>query len=250
LAERKTEGTDNAWLYLSFEQAIGRIVYGFYDSVGIPESPSVPFATPIIDFPDSITYGSWFTGDTSFDVVASGLELTVEYTFTGFADAFGTIILPDDVGTFPCIQVNYSEEYVYLWMGVPLQYSYLRSYFYLTKEAGISAIITSLDSETPVPNDFSVAQTFARLYDSSKLSSAPPVPMNLAITKTGGDMILTWQPGTTQREMYFNVYSSPIPHAPFESEAWTVEATGLDTTAWTDENVTEELKFYRVTAAD
>lgn len=250
IAERKTENSDHSWLYLSFEQDVGRTVYGFYDSIGLPESPSVPFSSAIIDFPDSITYGTWFTGSTTFDVTSAGVDMVVEYSFTGFADAYGTVILPDDAGSHECIQVNYSEQYVYTWMGIPLQTSHIRTFFYLADGTGIVAFITSVESENTVPNDFSVAQSFARMYESSKLPSTPPAPVNLEITMAAGDVVLTWQPGTNQRDMTYNVYSSHNPHESFESGTWTIEATGLTTNTWTDEGVSEELKFYRVTSVE
>jgi len=250
IAEKKTEDSNLSWLYLSFEEDVGRTVYGFYDSVALPESPSVPFSSPVVDFPDSITYGTWFNGYTTFDVTSEDVDMTVDYSFTGFADAYGTIILPDDAGSYDCIQVNYSEQYVYTWMGIPLQTSYIRTFFYLTGEAGIAALITSQESENPVPNDFSVAQSFTRLYESSKLSIAPPAPVNLVITMVGSDMVLTWQPGTNQRDITYTVYSSTNPYESFESGVWTIEATGVSTTTWTDVGISEELKFYRVTSEE
>ena len=250
ISERKTDSSDQAWMYLKFESAVGRTNYGFYDNVGLPESPSVPFTPPIVDFPDNITYGTWFMGSTSFDVISEGYEMTINYSFTGFADAWGTIILPDDAGTFECIQVNYDEEYIYTWMGYPIAESYIRSYYYLTKEAGLSTIITSLEDENPVPNDFYVANTFARLFESSKLAVEPQVPVNLEITITGNDAVLNWEEGTENRDITYNIYSSSDPYLEFDPETWTTEVTGIDNTTWTDETVTEVRKFYRVTAVN
>ena len=71
--------------------------------------------------------------------------------------------------TYDCIQINYSEEYVYYFYNTPIQYSYIRSYYYLAEDIGIVAIITSLEDSNPIPNDFNIANTFARLYDSSKI---------------------------------------------------------------------------------
>ncbi len=187
-------------------------------------------------------------GSTSFDVISGGYDMTINYSFTGFADAWGTIILPDDAGTFDCIQVNYDEEYIYTWMEIPIAYSYIRSYYYLTKEAGISTIITSLEEDNPVPNDFYVANTFARLFDSSKLAVEPPAPVNLEITISGNDVTLNWEQGTGNRDETYNVYSSLDPYLEFDPETWTMEATGIIETIWTDFAVTEEKKFYRVTA--
>jgi len=250
VAERKTDGADQAWMYLKFTESVGRTNYGFYDAVGVPESPSVPFTPPIVDFPDNITYGTWFMGSTSFDVISGGYEMTVNYSFTGFADAWGTIILPDDAGTFDCIQINYDEQYDYYWMGVLIQTSYIRSYYYLTNEAGISTIITSLEDDSPIPNDFYVANTFARLYESSKLATEPPAPINVEITVTGNDAILNWEEGTENRDITYNIYSSIDPYLEFDPETWTTEVTEIVNTTWTDIAVTEARKFYRVTAAN
>ncbi|MBC8385440.1 MAG: hypothetical protein H8E57_07990 [Candidatus Cloacimonetes bacterium] len=250
VAERKTDDSDQAWMYLKFTESAGRTNYGFHDAVGVPESPSVPFTPPIIDFPDNITYGTWFMGSTSFDVISGGFDMTIEYSFTGFADAWGTIILPDDAGTFDCIQVNYDEQYDYYWMGYLIQTSYLRSYYYLTKETGISTIITSLEDDSPVPNVFSVANTFARLFESSKLNVEPPIPVNLEISIVDDDAILVWEEGAMNREITYNVYSSVDPYLEFDPETWTLEEADISATTWTDETLTEDKKFYCVTAVN
>ena len=53
---------------------------------------------------------------------------------------------------------------------MPIQYSYIRSYYYLAEGLGIVAIITSLEEQSPIPNDFNIANTYARLFDTSKLA--------------------------------------------------------------------------------
>lgn len=168
IAEKKTNENGTAWMYLNFEEGAGRQNFGFYDAVNLPDSPAVTFNPVIVDFPDNLTYQSYFTGSTNFSAFVGNYELDIEYNFTGFVDGYGSIILPDDMGTHECIQVNYSEEYVYYFYDTPIQYSYVRSYYYLAEGIGIAAIVTSLDSDNPVPNDFNVANTIARLYDTSK----------------------------------------------------------------------------------
>ena len=170
IAERITNENGFAWMYLDFLAGTGRKNFGFYDEIGVPDSPSVPFSPPIIDFPDNLSYQSYFSGTTNFDVFMSGLDINIEYEFSGFADAYGTVILPNGLGEHECIQINYEEQYTYYWMGTPIQYSYLRSYYYLAEDLGIVAIITSLEEENPVPNGFNIANTFARMYDSSKIT--------------------------------------------------------------------------------
>lgn len=105
----------------------------------------------------------------------SGLDIDIEYEFTGFVDGYGTVILPDGLGEFNCIQINYEEKYTYYWMQTPIQTSYLRSYYYLAEGLGIVAIVSSREEEAPVPNDFNIANTIARLYDSSKLDQGTAV---------------------------------------------------------------------------
>lgn len=175
IAERKIDPSGTMWMYLDFQSGTGRTNFGFYDAVGVPESPSVPFNPPIVDFPDNITYQSFFTGTTNFDVTMSGLDIDIEYEFTGFVDGYGTVILPDGLGEFNCIQINYEEKYTYYWMQTPIQTSYLRSYYYLAEGLGIVAIVSSREEEAPVPNDFNIANTIARLYDSSKLDQGTAV---------------------------------------------------------------------------
>lgn len=185
VAERKTSGGETSWLYLDFQTGVGRTSYGFYDAVGLPESPSVPFSPPIVDFPDNLSYQSFFEGATTFVATSSGIDLDVDYEFVGFCDAWGTVILPDGAGEHDCIQVNYEEQYTYKWMGTPIQYSWVRSYYYLAEDLGIVAIIISREDEAPVPSNFTIANAIARMYDSSKLDplvdvAAAPAAFRLA----------------------------------------------------------------------
>ena len=168
IAEKRVDGNNASWMYLKFEEGVGRNNYGFYDAVNLPDAPSVSFSPSIVDFPDNLTYQSFFMGSTNFGASLGGYDLDIEYSFTGFADGYGTCILPDGVGTYDCIQVNYSEEYVYYFYNTPIQYSYIRSYYYLAESLGIAAIITSMEDANPIPNDFNIANTFTRLYDTSK----------------------------------------------------------------------------------
>jgi len=168
IAEKKISESGASWIFLDFSAGIGRTNYGFYDEVGVPESPSVPFSPPIVDFSDNLTFQSYFSGTTNFTVISSSVEMDVEYEFSGFADAFGTVILPNELGERECVQINYEEHYTFLWMGTPVQHSYLRSYYYLAEDLGIVAIITSLEDDAPAPNDFNVANTIARMFESSK----------------------------------------------------------------------------------
>lgn len=196
IAERKDSDSGSSWLYLDFQSGVGRTNYGFYDEVGTPESPSVPFNPEIVDFADNLSYQSFFMGSTSFNVTSAGVELEVDYAFTGFCDAYGTVILPDGLGEHECIQVNYEEEYVFKWMDVPVQYSYIRSYYYLADELGIVAIIISREEANPVPNDFNIAAAIARMYETSKQDPNNAVSEFPAVIQLGGNYPNPFNPHT------------------------------------------------------
>lgn len=218
IAERRISSDGNAWMYLDFEDNIGRRNFGFYDPVGVPDSPSVPFNPSIVDFPDNLSYQSYFTGTTSFDVYMSGLDININYEFSGFADAYGTIILPDGLGEHNCIQVNYEEQYTYNWMGTPIQYSYIRSYYYIAEDLGIVAIITSLEEESPVPNNFNIANTIARMFESSKSSNNGLLgDVNADDTINVLDVVLT-----------VNIILGE--HTPTEQELWASDVNEDETT--------------------
>ena len=70
-------------------------------------------------------------------------------------------------------------------------------------------------------------------------------PQNLVISTSGNDVILTWNSGS--RNGVYNVYSSTEPEAEFPS-GWTLIGENIENTTWTDFNVTEDIKFYCVTA--
>jgi len=218
VAEKKTHSSGNAWMYLDFEEGVGRRNFGFYDAIGVPDSPSVPFLPSIVDFPDNLSYQSYFTGSTSFDVYMSGLDINSAYEFTGFADAYGTIILPDGLGEHNCIQVNYEEQYTYNWMGTPIQYSYLRSYYYIAEDLGIVAIISSIEDEAPVPNNFNIANTVARMFESSKVSNDGLLgDVNADLTINILDVVLT-----------VNIILGE--HIPNEYESWASDVNEDSTT--------------------
>jgi hypothetical protein len=181
----------------------------------MPESPSVPFGPAIIDFPDNLSYQSFFEGSTSFVVTVTGVDLDVDYEFIGFADAYGSIILPDGLGEFDCIQINYEEQYTFNYLGVPIQYSYIRSYYYLVEDLGIAAIIISREDENSVPNDFNIANAVARLYDSSKLDTGTSVDTGPAAFELSANYPNPFNPKTTisfdlprASEVRLNIYDT------------------------------------------
>ena len=100
IAEKRIDGNNSSWMYLKFEEGIGRHNFGFYDAVNLQDSPSVSFNPSIVDFPDNLTYQSYFTESTNFNASLGNYDLDIEYSFTGFVDGYGSCVLPDGLGTY------------------------------------------------------------------------------------------------------------------------------------------------------
>jgi hypothetical protein len=171
IAERKTYDEEVYWHYLRFESGIGRINYG-YSLIYSPELyPAVIYNPPVIDFPDSLTYQSYFEGTTSIDFIPDNPypDVEFEHLYNGYVDAYGTIILPNNLGIHDCIQVNCEIEYIMYIMGTPETHHYQRFYYYLVEEIGIVVKIASEISNYPVPDNFDIAISLSRIFEFSKV---------------------------------------------------------------------------------
>jgi hypothetical protein len=166
IAEKRTGDGSAAYLFLDFQSGTGRVNYGACQP-GVLDIPYV-FNPPIVDFPATINFMDFWDGQSEFAAQSSGIDLTVEYFFTAFCNAYGTLTLPGGLGSFPCLQVNYLEHFKYYWEGMLIQESYIRSFYWLIETAGIAVIIVSEEGSTPPPENFSYSAGYNRMYESSK----------------------------------------------------------------------------------
>ena len=209
VVEKKTGGGDPAYMYLDFKPDTGRVNYG------VCQPPTLPipyvFNPPIVDFTDPVDYMDNWSGTTTFEAESSGFVLDVNYDFNAFCNAYGEIILPDGLGTFPCLQVDYLEHYKFYWSGILMQESYIRSYYWIIPEAGIAVIISSEEGSVPPPVAFDYSKVFSRMYESSKLIQSNEFNLDLTVFLEGafdgntGMMGTSLNPGVLPLSQPFNI---------------------------------------------
>ena len=98
LAEKMTfESNGEArWLFIEQIPLLGRKVHGFFDATF--DSLGVPFANPVVDFPDPMRYGDVWANHIVFESSVSqlGFEVPIRYTQVSEfeVDAWGYVNLP------------------------------------------------------------------------------------------------------------------------------------------------------------
>lgn len=219
VAERKTSELDGARAWLYFEQVpgLGRRTYGFYDITFSGAQPSTPFKTPILDFPETIRYkDTWatatsytteiFTIDTGPDPDdpedtggSFSIPAVFNYSSTATVDAFGIINLPG-LGFGEGLRVNELVTYdvqVDLGLGdgfFTVATEYVRNYYFLMEDHGIAVQITSKQETQPPSNDFAVAASFVRLFETNHgAGDRPPDGVTgFKITLGKDKILLNW----------------------------------------------------------
>jgi hypothetical protein len=219
ITEQKTGGGNPAYMYLDYQAGTGRMNYGICQPGTLP-SPYV-FNPPLIDFPSTIGFMDNWIGNTTFQAEAGGFTVDVEYDFIAFCNGYGTLTLPGGLGDFPCLQVSYLEHYKFIFMGTPLQESYIRSFYWVIPDAGITVIISSQEGSSPPPEDFDYSNVYSRMYESSKLNPSNEFTLNLTVFLEGpyntvsGLMNTSLNPNNIPTSQPFNV--SPWNYAGTES---------------------------------
>lgn len=183
IVEKKTGAGDPAYMFLDFKPDTGRVNYG------VCQPPTLPipyiFNPPIVDFPDPINFMDNWSDATTFQAESGGFTLDVNYDFNAFCNAYGELILPGGLGTFPCLQVDYQEHYKFYWSGILFQESYVRSYYWIIPNAGIAVIISSEEGTTPPPAAFDYSNVYSRMYESSKLVQSNEFTLGLTLFLEG-----------------------------------------------------------------
>jgi hypothetical protein len=183
IAEKRTGDGSTAYMFLKFQTGTGRVNYGVCQP-GVLYPPYI-FSPPITDFPYSIHFMDFWSGQTNFAANSGGIDLTVNYSFTAFCNAYGTLTLPNSLGDFPCLQVNYLEHYKYYWEGYLIQESYIRSFYWLIENAGIAVIITSEEGSSIPPENFAYSSQFSRMYESSKFTVSNEFSLDINVYLEG-----------------------------------------------------------------
>jgi hypothetical protein len=267
IVEKKTDQDTGKeeWLFFQPVPGTGRRVYGFY-AENILFSPSNVFVPPIVDFPDQISFGQEWTTSTVYENTVSGtdpdpeeeggmFDIRGQTTLTSNfkVDAYGTILLPEEIGDFgPGLRIN--EE-----LTIDLAFEdgegnfqhvetdYARNYYWVMPGRGIVAQLASVQSGTPPPENFGRATQFWRMFQTNKKAAtnggcaqADPVA-DLKIRVSAGQVLLTWSKANCAAQ-YRVEYSG----GGFEPLAW--QTLGMATNqlfALDAGNMTTQ-RFYRV----
>ena len=209
IVERATfKSTDNQKsLFLNMKKGVGRFVYGFHDPAVYEAKPSVVFSGRLLDFPAVIKYEDEWSSTTSFEIEVESLGLVVPtklvYESTMFVDAYGIVILPGQ-GFHDCLRINELVKYDQFvkipglgddWMNAGS--AYVRNYYWLSKDMGIVAQITSHQDTAPIPDDFTAATAFWRQFENNHGASnetAEPVEgLEITFDPKGNRVLLSWK---------------------------------------------------------
>jgi len=230
IVERATFGSSDKQksMFLDVSAARGRDVYGFYDDSIDEENPAIPFSTRLNDFPAVIKFGDSWNANTTFEFVTrqSMFELgTIEaptklvYQSEMVVDGHGIIILPG-LGFHDCLRINELVQYD-TFITIPgliddwqkASTDYVRNYYWLSKDMGIVAQISSVQDTVPLPDEFSAASAMWRQFENNhgETSVVPQAVEGLEISLDvkGGRVLLSWEKAENTVE-YMVQYSEDL----------------------------------------
>ena len=230
IVERATFGSSDKQksMFLDVSAARGRDVYGFYDDSIDEENPAIPFSTRLNDFPALINFDDSWNANTTFEFVTrqSMFELgTIEaptklvYQSEMVVDGHGIIILPG-LGFHDCLRINELVQYD-TFITIPgliddwqkASTDYVRNYYWLSKDMGIVAQISSVQDTVPLPDEFSAASAMWRQFENNhgETSVVPQAVEGLEISLDvkGGRVLLSWEKAENTVE-YLVQYSEDL----------------------------------------
>ena len=268
ITERMTDESDDSrqWLYFEQVPGEGRKVYGFYADNPL-FGPVNLFVPPVVDFPDTISYGQEWSATTSYETTLSvndpdpeegglfdlGQRITQTSKFK--VDAYGTIVLPDSLDAFgQGLRINEEVTYdIEIDFGdgqfEHVETDFTRNYYWLMPGRGIVAQLNSTQASSPPPEKFSRAVAFLRMFETNKsaTSNTPgctnPEPVtDLRIRVSAGSILLTWSKALCATQ--YRVEYSTNPNG---NGSWTALGNATTGTFWQGENLgTGAMRFYRV----
>jgi hypothetical protein len=269
IAERKIEQSNGskAWLYFEQIPGVGRMVYGAHEAKINADKPSLVFEPPVVDFPDTISYGdkwqtvmSYKTDFLTFDTEPDPddpdaepgtftIPMIIETSSEFAVDAYGVLILPS-IGFGNCLRVN---ELAVITVKVDLEgqgtyetvaTEFVRTYYWLREDYGIAAQIVSKQQQTPPPDNFSLAAHFIRTFEANhpKGTSPPQVAIkDLKLSFGQGSVLLTWAKNATAKSYRVEYTSKPGGTEPWTKLEETTNNLVFDTTT-----PGVPMRFYRV----
>lgn len=266
VAEQMTDERDDSKQWLFFEQVpgVGRKVYGFYATNPF-FTPSNVFVPPIVDFPETITFGQEWSTSTIYENTLSltdpdpegggifdlAQRTTLSSNFK--VDAHGTIVLPDPLAAFgPGLRIN---EEVTIDVAIDfgegqfehVETDYTRNYYWVMPGYGIVAQLNSAQASSPPPANFSRAISFFRLFETNKKPSTgggectdPDPVSNFRIRVSNKLILLSWSKAACATQYR-------VEYATEGLQTWTALGSPTENVFWQGENTTNgKARYYRV----
>lgn len=269
IAERKTEQANGskAWLYFEQVPGVGRKVYGAHEKKINADAPVLIFQPPVIDFPETISYGDKWAATMSYktefltfdtqpdpdDPDSDGGSLTipliVETSSEFVVDAHGILNLPG-ISFGNALRVNELAMHTFK---VDIEGNgsfetfateFVRTYYWLREDNGIAAQITSKHQNTPPPDNFTTASHFIRMFESNHPKgtvTVAPAIRNLKLTINDGRALLNWTKNASAKSYRVEYTSKPGGTEPWTKLEETPNNFVLDATI-----SSAPARFYRV----
>jgi hypothetical protein len=245
-------------LFFSQDPVRGRTVYGFYAENQLFDNTVNSFNQPIDDFPNSISYlQTWQTSATWLNsVFGIGTQVTQSSLFT--VDAYGTIKLPSQLGTFGSglrvkevvTQLTYFDD------GSGSGYTLEETdntinYYWMMPGRGIVASLASTpgqNGQVP-PDNFSTATQFWRMFQTNHQGASStgggctsPQPVtDLTILVSNGQALLSWSKASCASQYRLDYSANPS-----DPTSWKPLTTVTNQLLVLDTTGENSARFYRV----
>jgi len=199
-------------MFLDVSTAKGRNVYGFHDESIDEENPAIPFSTRLNDFPAIIRFGDSWNSSTTFEFVTRQSMFgvgTIEaptklvYQSDMEVDGHGIIMLPE-LGFHDCLRINELVQYD-TFVKIPgliedwqmASTDFIRNYYWLSKDMGIVAQISSAQDSVPPADEFSAASALWRQFENNhgeSTETAQPVEeLEISMDAKENRVLLSWK---------------------------------------------------------
>ncbi|MDP6678624.1 MAG: hypothetical protein QF927_05555 [Verrucomicrobiota bacterium] len=246
-------------LFVDLKPGAGRYVYGFHDESIDKENPAIPFNGRLLDFPAVIQYDDEWKASTSYEYVTRSELLDFDsptkivYESEMKVDAYGIIMLPG-LGFHDCLRINEVVKNVAFvkipgviddWQEAITQFT--RNYYWLSKDMGIVAQISSYPDSVPPADEFSVASALWRQFENNhgkSTETAQPVEgLELSLDPNKKRILLSWKKAENTVE-YLVQYSDTL-----GADSWR-ELKKTTGNFVLDDISSEKHRFYRIVSLE
>ena len=264
IAERATFDSSGKQksMFLNVSAARGRDVYGFHDNSIDEEDPAIPFSARLNDFPAVIKFGDSWNANTTFEFVTrqsmfgvGDIEAPTKLVYQSemVVDGHGIVILPE-LGFHDCLRINELVQYdtfikipgvVEDWQKASTDF--IRNYYWLSKDMGIVAQISSVQDTVPIPDDFSTASALWRQFENnhgeSNETAQPVEGLEISLDTKGNRVLLSWEKAENTLE-YLVQFSDSLTSNSWKDLKTTSGNFALDAIS------SKKARFYRIVSLE